>query len=195
MSGRDFWDDWFKRFRRWGFFPGFDSMFRDMEREMEEFLKEIEKGLPQEMMREVRMPDGSVRREYGPFVYGYSVRIGPDGKPVVNEFGNFRPGLGPGGKPLSLQEKREPLVDIIEGEDTVRVVAELPGVEKKDIKLYATDHGLTIDVKGEDRQYYKELEFDSPIDKTSAKSTYRNGVLEVSFKKKGKEKGTPINVE
>lgn len=30
------------------------------------------------------------KEEMGPFVYGYSMTIGPDGKPKVREFGNIR---------------------------------------------------------------------------------------------------------
>ena len=112
-----FWDDWFKRFRerRGLFFPEIDRMIEEMEREMAETFRDMESRMPSDMVRVRRLPDGSVRREYGPFVYGYSVKIGPDGKPVVREFGNIKPGIpGEGRPPLNLQEQREPLVDIIE---------------------------------------------------------------------------------
>ena len=32
-------------------------------------------------------------RSSGPFYYGYTMTIGPDGKPVVKEYGNVKPGL------------------------------------------------------------------------------------------------------
>ncbi len=196
MSGDSFWDEWFKRFgRRSNFFGEFDRMMREMEKEMADIIKQMEGDMPDKMRREIRTPDGSTRREYGPFVYGYSVKLGPDGKPVIREFGNMKPGLG-GKSPVSLQGKREPLVDVIEDEEAIKVLAELPGVEKKDIKLYATSDGLTISVEDTDREYFKELEFDAEIDRSSAKSSYRNGVLEVNFKKKGeRDQGTPIDIE
>jgi len=196
MSG-SFWDEWFKRVgRRGSFFGDFDRIMREMEKEMAEFLREMEENLPKEMTREIRRPDGSMRREYGPFVYGYSIKIGPDGKPIIREFGNMKPGLSPSETPINLQGKREPLVDVIENGSSIKVLAELPGVEKKDIKLYATAKGLTINVDNPQRPYYKELEFDSEIDRSTAKSSYKNGVLEVSFKKKEKkDKGTPIEIE
>ena len=31
----------------------------------------------------------------GPFYYGYTMTIGPDGKPVVKEYGNVKPNLLP----------------------------------------------------------------------------------------------------
>jgi len=191
-----FWDEWFKRFgKRSSFFGEFDRMMREMEKEMADIIREMEGNMPEEMSREIRNPDGSTRREYGPFVYGYSVKIGPDGKPIIREFGNMKPSLESDEAPLGLQERREPLVDVIEDESGVKVVAELPGVEKEDIKLYATVRGLTISVDNMDRRYFKELEFESEIDRGSAKSSYRNGVLEISFKKRQEDRGTPISIE
>jgi HSP20 family protein len=176
-------------------FRDLDKMIREMEKEMAETIRQMEKQMPEEMLRETRQPDGSIRREYGPFVYGYSVKIGPDGKPVIREFGNMKPSLGEEKESLSLQERREPLVDVIEDDGTIKVVAELPGVEKEDIKLHATVRGMTINVENAERKYFKELEFPMEIDRTTAKSSYKNGVLEVSFQKKKDDVGTPISIE
>ena len=182
-----FWDDWFERFRgrrRPFFFP-------DVERMMEE----MESQVPRDMVRERRLPDGSVRREYGPFVYGYSVKIGPDGRPVIREFGNIKPGLGEGEPPLNLQDQREPLVDVIEDEGTVKVVAELPGVDKRDIRLFATGRTLTISVDTPERRYHKRLELPAEVDEVTAKSTYTNGVLEtVMQKRKPRGEGSPVTI-
>jgi len=41
----------------------------------------------------------------GPFYYGYTMTIGPDGRPVVKEYGNVKPGL------LPTSETREPFVN------------------------------------------------------------------------------------
>jgi len=191
-----FWDEWFKRFgKRSSFFGEFDRMMREMEKEMADIIREMEDNVPEEMTREIKNPDGSTRREYGPFVYGYSVKIGPDGKPIIREFGNMKPGLEEDETTIGLQDKREPLVDVIDDDDSVKVLAELPGVEKDDIKLYATPRGLTISVDNLDRRYYKELSFDSEIDRGTAKSSYRNGVLEINFKKRKPDEGTQISIE
>ena len=193
-----FWDEWFKRFgRRSSIFGDIDRLIEEMEKEMAEAFKEMENTVPEDMYRERRLPDGSVRREYGPFVYGYSVKIGPDGKPTIREFGNMKPGLtGEGGAPLNLTERREPLVDVIEDGDAVKVLAELPDVEKRDIRLKATDHSLTINVDNPTRKYYKELEFPEEVDEKSAKSTYTNGVLEIVFRKRHRDdEGTEIRIE
>ena len=193
------WDDWFKRFRerRGLFFPEIDKLIEDMEKEMAEAFRDMEGAMPRDMVRVRRQPDGSVRREYGPFVYGYSVKIGPDGKPIVREFGNLKPGKGGEGQPpLDLQDMREPLVDIIEDENTVKVVAELPGVSKEDISLFLSDNVLTINVDTPERRYHKELDLPEEVDESSARSTYTNGILEtVLTKRERRGKGTKIDIE
>jgi HSP20 family protein len=73
---------------------------------------------------------------------------------------------------------------VIEDNNSIKVLAELLGVEKKDIKIYTTSRGLTIAVDNVDRRFYKEFEFTDEVDKSSAKSSYKNGVLEIRFKKK-----------
>lgn len=194
-----FWDDWFKRFRerRGFFFPEIDRMIDEMEKEMAEAFKDMESFVPRDMVRVRRLPDGSVRREYGPFVYGYSVKIGPDGKPIIREFGNLKPGMGGEGQPpLNLQDRREPLVDLIEEDEKIKVLAELPGVDRKDISLYVTDKILTIDVDTPERRYHKELELPVLIDESSARSTYKNGILETILNKRtSKGGGTQVRIE
>ncbi len=193
------WDEWFKRLRerRGFFFPEIEKLIEDMEKEMTEAFRDMESTMPRDMVRVRRQPDGSVRREYGPFVYGYSVKIGPDGKPVVREFGNLKPGKGGEGQPsLDLQDMREPLVDIIEEENAVKVLAELPGVNKEDISLFLSDNVLTINVDTPERRYHKELSLPGEVDESSARSTYANGILEtVLTKRERRGKGTKINIE
>lgn len=176
-------------------FGDLDRLIREMEKEMAKTIRQMEGQMPEEMLRETRLSDGSVKREYGPFVYGYSVKIGPNGKPVIREFGNMKPGIGEEEQPLSLHDRREPLVDVMEDDESIKVIAELPGVEKSDIKLHATLRGMTINVDNAERKYFKELEFPVEIDRSTAKSSYRNGILEIKFQKKQDDMGTPISIE
>jgi HSP20 family protein len=183
-------------FRLFG--KGFEEFMRDWERMMEEFFEDL--SVPQRMVRERKLSDGTTIREMGPLVYGFSIKIGPDGKPEIKTFGDLKPSIPrrPWHPPVDLREEREPLVDIIEGDADVRVVAEVPGVEKEDIKVYATEKSLTIDVAAKERRYYKELDLPAEVDPTNAKSTYRNGVLEVTLAKKAKErkpKGESIPID
>jgi HSP20 family protein len=176
-------------------FDDVDKLFEDMEKKMEEDFKEFTSRIPKDYVRERKLPDGSTTREWGPFVYGYSVKIGPDGKPDIREFGNVKP--TPRGLP-QVQEEREPLVDVVETAGEVHVVAELPGVDKKDISLSGTDDSLTIAVDSPQRKYYKEVKLPAKVKVKEAKTGYKNGVLEVTFPKlkdESHQKGEPINLD
>jgi HSP20 family protein len=177
-------DDWPVRRRRgypfgpWGF-PDIDEMMREMERTFSEQFKDLEKDLPKSLVRESKSPDGTTRKEIGPIVYGYSVTIGPDGKPVVREFGNVKKGAGAPWR--QIQDKREPLVDVVSSGKEVRVIAEMPGVNKEDISVTVNEKSLVISVDRADRRYYKELDLPGVVDPKGARSNYNNGILEVTI--------------
>ena len=149
-----------------------------MEWAFSEQFKDLEKELPKSLVRESRTPDGGVKMEIGPIVYGYSVTIGPDGKPVVREFGNVRRGEGRPWK--AIQDKREPLVDMVSSGIEVRVIAEMPGVRKEDINVTVNENSMVISVDSEDRGYHKELDLPGIVDPKGARSAYNNGILEVT---------------
>jgi HSP20 family protein len=208
MSDADL-PDWMRRrlrrppnFRDW-FFGDIDEIMRDLEEMMEREFKEFQTSLPKDLVRERKLPDGSTEKEWGPFVYGYSMTIGPDGKPQIREFGNIKPSLKPElfgtRRPsLDIKEEREPLIDVINANNEIKVVAELPGVEKEDIKLQGTEKTLTISVETTDRKYYKEIDLPASVEPKTAKSLYKNGVLEVTLAKKKEEKkpkGEPIKIQ
>jgi len=172
-----------------------DEVFREMEEMMEEEFKELHKRAPRELVRERTLPDGTKVKEWGPFVYGYSMRVGPDGKPNIREFGNVRPETHMGRPRIDIKEKREPLVDVMTVNSEVKVIVELPGVEKEDVKLRGTENTLTISVDTPQRKYYKEVELPAKVDPKEAKTSYKNGVLEVTLRKqKEKPKGEPIEI-
>ena len=190
--------EWFKRRRkspyRDPFFGDIDRMFREMEKMMEEEVKSFTEKVPKDYVKERKLPDGRTVRELGPFVYGYSMKIGPDGKPEIREFGNIKKSL----KGPQVKNEREPLVDMVETNSEVRVVAELPGVEKTDIKLHGTEDSLIISVNTPQTKYYKEVALPTRVKVKEAKSSYKNGVLEVVFPKAEaptKPKGEPIDVD
>lgn len=205
MNDEDF-QRWFRRFFPFpgprGFRSWFDEdverMMKNMEEMMAESFKETAK-IPKGLVRERKLPDGSTVREMGPFVYGYSLTIGPDKKPIIREFGNVKPSakLLPGAPPYELKEEREPLIDVVTEDGHVKVIAELPGVEKTDIKIHATENNLEISVDTERRRYRKVIDLPAEIIPDSAKATYKNGVLEVSMErtKPEKAKGQPVKVD
>lgn len=133
---------------------------------------------------------GSVSR---PYYYGYTMTIGPDGKPVVKEYGNVRPGL------LPTAESREPLVDTIvdEKEKLLKLVAEMPGVEKKDIKVVVEGKVVHIDAEHGEKKYLAKVPIKYKVDENSAKASYKNGIMELVFKlqESEKPKGKTVEVE
>jgi len=183
---RRYWDEWFG-------FDEIERMFEDMERFLREFMRRAMGEFTPEAFRE--MEKELAKKGVKSYVYGFSITIGPDGKPIIREFGNVPRRIR--GKP-TIVEEREPLVDVFETDSEVIVVAEMPGVEKEKIDVKVTEDGktLVISASNEDRKYYKEVDLPAKVDPSSAKATYRNGVLEVKLKKIGKEgKGIKIGVE
>jgi HSP20 family protein len=189
--------EWTKRrrnpFDKDPFFGDIDRVFHEMEKMMDEEFKNFTEKVPKDYVKERKLPDGSTVKEFGPFVYGYSMKIGSDGKPDIQEFGNIKKSLK--GLP-QVKEEREPLVDVVDTNDEIRVVVELPGVEKIDIKLHGTEDSLEISVDTPNYKYCKEVKLPALVRVKEAKSTYKNGVLEVTFPKVDsfKPKGEPINI-
>jgi HSP20 family protein len=130
---------------------------------------------------------------FGPYYYGYSMTVGPDGKPVVKEYGNVRPGL------LPTSEIREPFVDVIvdKKEKILKIVAEMPGVEKNDIKIEVIGRTVNLDAENGDKKYYTKISIKQKVDEDSVKATYSNGILEVKFRldEEDRPQGKRVTVE
>ena len=129
----------------------------------------------------------------GPFYYGYTMTVGPNGKPVVKEYGNVKQGL------LPPSDTREPVVDVIvdEKEKLVKLVAEIPGVEKTDVKILVQDKFVDISAEHGEKKYHVKVPIKHKVDENSAKASYKNGVLELVFKliEDEKPKGKKVEVE
>jgi len=131
-----------------------------------------------------------------PYYYGYQVTIGSDGKPHVREFGNVRPSA----KGLVEQnDTRAPLVDtmIDEKQNTLKIAAEMPGVNKEDIKVDVSDKYVTVHAEKGEKKYHSDIPVNVELDDASAKATYANGILELKIKLKQapKSKSKEISVE
>jgi len=174
-----FWKD--KRKKKKEFFSEDDDFtdFNDISKMMNEMMKRAFSGSfsikPAQMNK--------------PMVYGFSMKMSPKGEPRFEEFGNIAP------KQKKIKQKREPLVDVIDKEKEVTVIAELPGVEKKEIDVLVTEDGkkLIIDVT---KKFYKEVNLPSTV-KGKADAHYKNGVLEVNLTKvkPSKPKKQKIKIE
>ena len=148
------------------------------------------------MFRTVREINPSDLGSNTPYYYGYQITVGPDGKPHVREFGNIRPSA----KGLIEQAGvRAPLVDsaVDQKQKTLRVTAEMPGVNKEDIKVNVSGKYVTVHAERGDKKYHTDIPVDVELDDSSAKATYTNGILELNIKLKQapKEKTREIKVD
>jgi HSP20 family protein len=82
-----------------------------------------------------------------------------------------------------LPEDSEPLVDVIEEDNVIVVVAGLLGVRKEDLQIHAAHCSLTISSDTSEHKYYRELALPAATDPESAVATFKNGVLQVRLKK------------
>jgi len=130
---------------------------------------------------------------FSPFYYGYTMTVGPNGKPVVKEYGNVKPEL------LPSTDTREPIVDVIadEKEKLVKLVAEIPGVEKTDVKILVQDKFVDISAEHGEKKYHVKVPIKHKVDENSAKASYKNGILELVFKliEDEKPQGKKVEVE
>lgn len=186
-------------------FSDFDDFFSDpnkffrskqFKNLFKEIFEKILKGLPSEFKNlspeDIKKEYTKNKRKFGPFIAGFKVGIGPDGKPTIDSFGHVKP--KPYGKP-KVNSVREPLVEINEESDQIIVIAEIPGISREDIEIKATTHSLTISTKSDSfgRKYYKEIELPSAINSDYAKASLRNGILQVKMKKI-KDKSSEIKI-
>jgi HSP20 family protein len=195
-------DEWFRRWSPWragrrvgeeGIFREFEEMRRDMERMFEEAVRDSGR-VPKDLIREYETPAGERVREVGPLVYGYSMTIGPDGKPKVREFGNVR-SLG-GVTAPALAAEREPLADVITTDNDVKVTVEMPGISKNDIKINAYDGTVEVSTtETAPKKYHRIIDLPPDADLETAKSKYINGILEITFNKKAKPKSREIKID
>ncbi|MFC7131703.1 MULTISPECIES: Hsp20/alpha crystallin family protein [Salinibaculum] len=74
-------------------------------------------------------------------------------------------------------------LDVHETDETVRVVADVPGISKDDIDLKCDGTTLYVSAGSGDRDYRERVDLPTRVDEHSADATYNNGVLEVSFER------------
>jgi HSP20 family protein len=87
--------------------------------------------------------------------------------------------------PRIISKRDDPLVDIITSENEVKIVIEMPLVNKKDLQIDAyNDHVEVYSTDVQESKYHHVIEIPSGLDISSGKSTYRNGILEIVFCKR-----------
>lgn len=133
------------------------------------------------------------------------------GEPLVRSEGLLE---GPG-KSLLESNFRQPLADFIDKGNEIVAKVEMPGVDKKDIEINATEDGIEIKAEHKDEYseedkkkgrvriernysgFYRYFSLPKGVDTNKVEATCRNGILELRIpKKKGqKEKIRRIKVK
>lgn len=164
-----------------GIFKGLGSFINLVSEMMEKGMTEVErKG-------EIKGLD-KLKGVHG--VYGFTIRTIPSGRsgrrqPLkIERFGNIHEDeKGP-----KIEESREPIVDVFDEKGHVNVIVEIPGVSEEDIKTEVKDDVLIISAESKDRKYSKEILLPKGAYPKAMKSSYRNGILELKFKKDAKKR-------
>lgn len=130
-----------------------------------------------------------------PYVYGFTYKVGPEGKPYFQEFGNL-PKSSREPKAFANRDFREPITDINEDKDKVFITFELPGISKDNIELKVAGSNVTINVSEGTRKYHKSVDFDYEVRPESAKAKFVNGMLDISLEKVTREgSGKTVKIE
>ncbi len=104
-----------------------------------------------------------------------------------------------------------PAVDIREKEDSFVIEAEIPGMDKNDIKVSVQDDVITIsgekkverEVKGYEHirierscgKFSRSFRLGIPVEADKVKAKYKNGVLTITVPKSEKVRGKEIPIE
>jgi HSP20 family protein len=142
----------------------FDDYFRDFEREITESVK-----------NGIFNPDPHGR----PFIAGFSFNLGPEGKPTLQVFGD---------NPVHKDGFRSPINEQVVDDKNglLRIIIEMPGVEKEDIKVEATEDSAIVTAEKDEKRYKADISLKVPVRADSGKAEYKNGMLEISFSLKDK---------
>jgi HSP20 family protein len=189
--------DWFRRFDSRYFVDDLFTDFEEAEKEFEDAF--IDTKALKELMRDYETPEDVGVREFSSFVYRYSITIELDDKPLVREIRNVcndgggcsgsskkRNGFSKYNRP-QITIDRESLAEVNVYDKEVKVVLEMPGVSKEHIRIQAYENSVEVSSDHPQRRY-QVIDIPRVADIKTIRSTYKNGILEIVFKKKAKLK-------
>lgn len=86
------------------------------------------------------------------------------------------------------EREPDPLVDILDEDKSIVVVADLAGYDKRNIVVRIKDERLTLSAKSPERKFYKSLNLPKRVIAATMHTNYKNGVLEIRLRKVLQEK-------
>jgi len=116
----------------------------------------------------------------------------------------------PGTGPQTEGAAQMPYVDVMDRGSEILVTADLPGVDKKDIRINVSGNMLEVSAerkaeleKSEKdyvrrersyRRFYRSMRLPAAVDKNGAKASFNNGVLEITLPKAEKTETSNVPV-
>ena len=185
--------DWFRRFDSRYFADDLFTDFEEVEKIFEDAFMDIKATKELTIDYEIQKDLGV--EEFSSFVYGYSMTMELDDRPHVREIRNIRnDSVGSSGsskksKGVSkysrpqITSEREPLAEVNVYDKEVKVVLEMPGVSKEHIKIQAYNNSVEVSCDHPQIKY-QVINIPRVADTKTIRSTYKNGILEIVFKKK-----------
>jgi len=111
-------------------------------------------------------------------IYGVTVRVGlGEDTPHIESFGNIRKDQKTG--QATVQEIREPVIDVFDEKGHVLIVAEMPGISAGDVEIEVKEDLLTISAAKGEKKYRKEVLLPGTFKKENISISCNNGVLEI----------------
>ena len=143
---------------------------RDMLDELDKYFEEFEK----DVQNFARNSVSAAHLKTEPYVAGFSFRLGPEGRPTIQFFGD---------SPMQQDGFRSPMSEQLldEKNGVLRLVLDMPGVEKEDIHVEATEDRAVVTAERESRKYRAEIDLKAQVDPDGGRAEYKNGVLAISF--------------
>jgi HSP20 family protein len=191
--------DWFKRFESRYFVDDFFTDFEEMQEEIDDAFMGINDQGPKELMEDYEIRKDVGIREFSSFVYGYSMTLEYDDKPRIRKIRNEGGGSSRKMQGVSKYNKqhiaseRESLAEVNIYDKEVKVVLEMPGASKDHIKIRAYEN--SVEILNDHPQRYQVINIPQVADIKTIRATYKNGILEIVFKKKEKLKLNNIKIE
>ena len=131
--------------------PGLGGLFKGLEKspafkeKLKEVDKEVERKIRETPLKRSGGRPSQIQRGIPPGTKGKSFR----GKSFVKQKSEVKP------SPPPVPEERP--IDIFDEKVYLKIIAEIPGVDEKDIKLNLQGDKLTISADIPDRRYHQEL--------------------------------------
>ena len=100
---------------------------------------------------------------------------------------------------LNNKEYIEPRYESSDDDENIYMTVELPGVNKEDIHLLASEDDIKVDAKrikmNEEEYFYAKIKLPEKVNSEETKAKYKNGILEIVLPKKERKKRKKIEID